>query len=45
MFVQVSTIIGAAVKSEREQAAWTEGIAIWVAVAVVSMVGKALTRL
>ncbi|KDD73154.1 E1-E2 ATPase, partial [Helicosporidium sp. ATCC 50920] len=35
----ISTIIGAAVPSEREESAWTEGVAIWVAVAVVSLVG------
>lgn len=39
MSVQVSTVIGAAVEEEREQNAWTEGIAIWVAVTVVSLVG------
>ena len=37
---QVSTVLGFAIKSQREEAAWTEGIAIWVAVGVVSMVGK-----
>ncbi|GAB4816684.1 hypothetical protein N2152v2_003730 [Parachlorella kessleri] len=35
----VSTVLGAAVPSEREQQAYTEGIAIWVAVLVVSLVG------
>jgi len=35
----VSTILGVAVPSEREQSAWTEGVAIWVAVLVVSLVG------
>ena len=34
-----STILGVAVTSEREQNAWTEGVAIWVAVLVVSLVG------
>ena len=44
--VQVSTVLGAAIKEEREQSAWTEGVAIWVAVIVVSGVGKStLTRL
>ena len=38
--MQVSTVIGAAVKEQREEAAWTEGIAIWVAVMVVSGVGE-----
>lgn len=35
----VSTILGCAVPEEREQHAWTEGVAIWVAVLVVSLVG------
>ena len=33
-------MLGAAVPSEREQQAYTEGIAIWVAVLVVSLVGE-----
>lgn len=37
---QVSTVLGAAIKEEREQNAWTEGVAIWIAVIVVSGVGK-----
>jgi hypothetical protein len=37
---QVQTILGAAVPSEREQNAWIEGVAIWVAVAIVSLVGE-----
>lgn len=36
---QVSTVLGFAIRSQREEAAWTEGIAIWVAVGVVSLVG------
>ena len=32
-------MLGFVIKSQREEAAWTEGIAIWVAVAVVSGVG------
>ena len=36
---QISTILGAAVPEERENSAWTEGVAIWVAVLVVSLVG------
>ena len=40
--LQVSTVIGAVVKSQREQAAWTEGVAIFVAVMVVSLVGNLL---
>ena len=35
----VSTVLGVAVPEERDQNAWTEGVAIWVAVAVVSLVG------
>lgn len=35
----VSTVLGVAVPEEREQNAWTEGVAIWVAVLVVSLVG------
>ena len=35
----VSTVLGVAVPEEREQNAWVEGVAIWVAVAVVSLVG------
>ena len=35
----VSTVLGAAVPEEREQNAWVEGVAIWVAVFVVSLVG------
>lgn len=42
MCVQVSTILGAAIKSERDQSAWSEGVAIWVAVIVVSGVGEQL---
>lgn len=42
MCVQVSTILGVAIKSEREQSAWSEGVAIWVAVIVVSGVGEEL---
>lgn len=38
--LQVSTVLGVAIKEEREQKAWTEGVAIWVAVIVVSLVGE-----
>lgn len=38
---QISTVIGAALPSEREQSGWTEGVAIWVAVIIVSLVGEA----
>lgn len=37
---QVSTVLGVAIKEEREQNAWSEGVAIWVAVIVVSLVGE-----
>ena len=33
-------MLGAAVPSQREESAWSEGVAIWVAVAVVSLVGE-----
>ena len=36
----VSTVLGAAIPEEREQAAWSEGITIWVAVLVVSLVSS-----
>lgn len=35
----VSTVLGAAIPEERADNAWTEGVAIWVAVLVVSLVG------
>ncbi|EFN50910.1 hypothetical protein CHLNCDRAFT_59377 [Chlorella variabilis] len=35
----VSTVLGVAVPKEREESAWSEGVAIWVAVLVVSLVG------
>ena len=35
----MSTILGVAIKSQREESAWSEGVAIWVAVIVVSGVG------
>ena len=38
--LQISTVIGAALPSERAQSGWTEGVAIWVAVIIVSLVGK-----
>ena len=38
--LQVSTVIGAAVKSQREESGWSEGVAIWVAVLIVSFVGE-----
>jgi Ca2+-transporting ATPase len=37
---QISTVIGVAVKSQREESAWSEGVAIWIAVLVVSLVGE-----
>ena len=33
-------MIGAALPSERAQSGWTEGVAIWVAVIIVSLVGR-----
>ena len=38
--MQVSTVLGAALPEERAQSGWTEGVAIWVAVIVVSLVGE-----
>ncbi|KAG2453047.1 hypothetical protein HYH02_002382 [Chlamydomonas schloesseri] len=35
----VSTILGAAIPEEREKSAWVEGVAIWVAVLIVTLVG------
>ena len=40
LHAQVSTVLGVAIKEEREQKAWSEGVAIWVAVIVVSLVGE-----
>ena len=37
---QISTVLGVAVPAEREDSAWSEGVAIWVAVLVVSLVGE-----
>lgn len=36
---QVSTVLGVVIREQREEKAWTEGVAIWVAVMVVSLVG------
>lgn len=36
----VSTVLGIAIKEEREENAWVEGVAIWVAVLLVSFVGS-----
>lgn len=36
----VSTALGAGVKEEREENAWVEGVAIWMAVILVSLVGS-----
>jgi hypothetical protein len=38
--LQVSTVLGAALEEQRKEGEWIEGIAIWVAVAIVIMVGK-----
>lgn len=35
----ISTVLGTAIKEQREESAWSEGVAIWVAVIVVSGVG------
>lgn len=37
---QVSTVLGAALEEQRKEGEWIEGIAIWVAVAIVIMVGE-----
>lgn len=34
----ISTVLGVAIPEEREHQAWTEGIAIWVAILVVTLV-------
>ena len=39
-YAQVSTVLGVTIKEQREEKAWTEGVAIWVAVLVVSLVGE-----
>ena len=44
VYLQVSLVIGVAVKSQREEGAWSEGVAIWVAVFIVSLVGNALLK-
>lgn len=36
----VSTVLGVAIKSEREEQVWIEGVAIWIAVILVSLVGS-----
>ena len=36
---QVSTVLGVVIEEQREEKAWTEGVAIWAAVMVVSLVG------
>lgn len=38
--LQVSTVLGAALEEQRKEGEWIEGIAIWVAVAIVIMVGE-----
>ncbi len=37
---QVSTVLGAALEEQRKEGEYIEGIAIWVAVAIVIMVGE-----
>lgn len=39
VILQVSTILGVAIKEEREDQGWIDGVAIWVAVFVVAIVG------
>lgn len=34
-------MLGVSIKEQREEKAWTEGVAIWVAILVVSLVGAA----
>jgi hypothetical protein len=36
----VSTVLGAALEEQRKEGEWIEGIAIWVAVAIVIVVGE-----
>lgn len=43
LLLQISTVLGSAVKDQREESAWSEGVAIWVAVIVVSGVGEYLS--
>ena len=38
--IQLSTVLGAAIPKEREHNGWIEGVAIWVAVFVVTGVGE-----
>lgn len=38
--LQVSTVLGAALEEQRKAGEWIEGVAIWVAVAIVIMVGE-----
>jgi P-type Ca2+ transporter type 2C len=35
----ISTVLGAAIEKERKKGVWAEGVAIWVAVIIVSLVG------
>lgn len=37
---QVSTVLGAALEEQRKEGEWIEGIAIWVAVFIVIVVGE-----
>ncbi len=38
--LQVSTVLGAALPDQREEKEWIEGVAIWIAVIAVTMVGE-----
>lgn len=40
MWLQVSTVLGAAIPEEREKKGWIEGVAIWIAVLAVTLVGE-----
>jgi hypothetical protein len=45
LHLQVSTVIGSAVPQAREEQEWTEGVAIWCAVLLVSLVGALFLHL
>lgn len=38
--LQVSTVLGAALPEQRKDNGWSEGVAIWIAVIIVSFVGE-----
>jgi hypothetical protein len=43
--LQLSTVIGAAIPEERHEGKWIEGIAIWVAIFLVTFVSECLLLL